>query len=73
MVSSDRVQVLKDVFSVVDGGQVLSTVKVNVQLPGVDTKVDEEGGAVEVTLGRGEMKSSVAIVVMLLWISSEKK
>ena len=73
MVGGHRVQVLEDVLPVVDGGQVLGAVLVNVQLPGVDSEVVEEGGAVEVTLGGGKVKSRVAIIVMLLWISSEKK
>ena len=65
----DGVQVLEDVLPVVDGGQILGAVQVNVQLPEVDPEVDEEGDAVEVPLGRGEVQRRVAVVVMLLRVT----
>ena len=73
MLCSDGVKVLEDVLSVVDGGQVLGAVEVDVQLPDVDPEVDEEGDAVEVTLGRGQVQGGVAVVIMLLGLASVNK
>ena len=70
MLCCDRVKVLENVLPVVDGGQVLGAVEVNVQLPDVDPEVDQEGDTVEVTLGRGQVQGSVAIVIVLLWLTS---
>ena len=44
--------------------------QVDVQLPDVDPEVDEEGDAVEVTLGRGQMKGGVPVVIVLLGLAS---
>ena len=44
--------------------------QVDVQLPDVDPEVDEEGDAVEVTLGRCQMKGGVPVVIVLLGLAS---
>ena len=51
--SCNGVEVLEDVLSVVDGGEVFGAVEVDIQLPDVDPEVDQESDTVEMTLGRG--------------------
>ena len=45
--------------------------KVNIKIPEVDTKVDEESDTVQMSFGRCEVEGSVAIVVAPLGISAE--
>ena len=42
---------------------------VDVEVPDVDSEVDEEGDTVEVPLGRGEVQRGVPVVVMLLRVT----
>ena len=43
---------------------------VYVEVPDVDSEINEESDTVEVSLGRGEVQSCVPIVVVLLRVSS---
>ena len=45
--------------------------EVNVKVPEVDTKVDEESDTVKTSFGRCQMEGSVAIIVTFLRISPE--
>ena len=45
--------------------------KVNIKIPEVDTKVDEQSDTVEMSFGRCQVEGSVAIVVTPLGISAE--
>ena len=45
--------------------------QVNVKVPEVDTKVDEESDTVKTSFGRCQMEGSVAVVVTFLGISPE--
>ena len=69
--SSGSIQVFKYVFTVVYGCEIFCRMKVNIKIPEVDTKVDEQSDTVEMSFGRCQVEGSVAIVVTPLGISAE--
>ena len=54
---------------IVDGSEIFCRMQVNIKIPEVDSKVDEESDTVKTTFSRCQMEGSVAIVVTFLKIS----